>query len=87
MSWYEISCNVIRSVIESNPEVDRKSPEMRKLVSEAYPFGERRMWPYKMWTKAVNAMLGPSDKKLAAQRKKLKELHEKLGISKLIEDA
>lgn len=23
--------------------------ELRALLREAYPFGERKMWPYKMW--------------------------------------
>jgi hypothetical protein len=40
------------------PEVRRlmaegKMREARILVREAYPFGERTMWPYKMWTSSV----------------------------------
>lgn len=86
MSWYEISCNVIRSVIASNPHLERKSPEMRKLANKAYPFGDRRMWPYKMWLKAMYAMLGPSEKKKAAQATKLAEPHARIDQAALIEE-
>jgi hypothetical protein len=32
--------------------------ERKKAVSAAYPFGERRYWPYKMWLKAQREYMG-----------------------------
>lgn len=29
--------------------------EIRRAVREAYPFGERAYWPYKVWTARVQA--------------------------------
>jgi hypothetical protein len=28
--------------------------ELRKRLSAAYPFGERKYWPYKVWLSEVN---------------------------------
>ena len=64
--WCNISRLVIQQLISENPgcTVD----EMRKLVSEAYPFGQRAMHPYKVWLSTVREILGPSPKALKAQR-------------------
>lgn len=32
--------------------------ELRKEISDAYPFGERRMHPYKIWLSEVKFQLG-----------------------------
>lgn len=49
-TWGNISKRVIAKVIEENPDVDYKA--FKKLLREAYPFGERAMFPYKAWCKA-----------------------------------
>ncbi|MFZ4509292.1 MAG: hypothetical protein ACOYON_16510 [Fimbriimonas sp.] len=54
-TWYERSCQIIGQVIAENPGASDE--ELRALVSDAYPFGQRKMWPYKAWLKAVNDLL------------------------------
>ena len=44
MSWDVISCRTIERVIRENPDADLKI--LRKRISEAYPFGQRKYWPY-----------------------------------------
>lgn len=76
MSWYEHALSVVRRTVAENPTLE--GAELRKAVSEAYPFGEREMWPYKAWCKAVSKVLGPSQKQLDAQAKQLAKLKEKI---------
>lgn len=83
-TWAEQSIKAIEEVIADHPELDRRSPEMRKLVSDAYPFGDRSMFPYKAWLKAMDSCLGPSEKKKAAQAKLLQEHMEKVGQRSLM---
>ena len=54
--WREISDEVIISVMSENQ--DLKGKDLRKKIREAYPFGERANWPYKMWLKRVRIHLG-----------------------------
>lgn len=63
---------VISEVMRDNPHLS--GDDLRKAVSDAYPFGERRMFPYKAWLKAVEQVLGPSQKKIEAVKKKREEL-------------
>lgn len=51
MSWSEDSRRIVGEVIAGYKGSDEK--ELRKLISAAYPFGERAMWPYKCWCKTV----------------------------------
>lgn len=57
MSWYESARVYIRKVHESLPETATYA-ERRKAVQDAYPWGERRYHPYKMWCKAQREYLG-----------------------------
>jgi len=61
VTWYQRSCEVIREVMREYPHLSGRA--LRKAVSEAYPFGQRSMYPYKAWLKAVNRMLGPEKAK------------------------
>lgn len=81
MSLYERSKEVIRQVVAENPGLDEAA--LRKKVSEAYPFGERAMFPYKAWLKAVTAVLGPSEKKKKAEKEKLDALLRRIGQGSL----
>ena len=83
MSWFDESCEHIRAVIAANPDIEVRSPEMRRLVSEAYPYWPRKGYPYKAWLRATTAILGPSPKKIAAERAKLDEFHRRLGQESL----
>lgn len=46
--WRVRSRQVIARVMASVP-ADATLPQVRRLLREAYPFGERAMHPYKMW--------------------------------------
>lgn len=56
MSWYDTAVETIRAATEGLPN-DMPLDERMKIVDAAYPFGERKMWPYKMWLKARRAYL------------------------------
>lgn len=64
--WRNIARRVIQQVISENPGCT--GDDLRRLVSEAYPFGQRAMHPYKVWLSAVRDILGPSPKALRAQK-------------------
>lgn len=73
MSWAQIADETIRKTLAGLPK-DITPEEKRKAVEAAYPFGERAMHPYKIWRKRVQFHLGPSERKRAADRKKLQEM-------------
>jgi hypothetical protein len=35
-----------------------RTPELTKALRDAYPFGERRYWPYKAWLAEIKRQLG-----------------------------
>ena len=80
MTWREQSLKVIRGVVADNPNAS--NDELRKIVSDAYPFGKRAMFPYKAWLKAVEQVLGPSKKKVAALVSKFDRPENRIDISK-----
>ncbi|MEZ4865332.1 MAG: hypothetical protein R3C14_28745 [Caldilineaceae bacterium] len=43
-------------MIADNPGVEGAA--LRALISQAYPFGERRYHPYKIWLSEVKRVLG-----------------------------
>lgn len=55
MRWRAKAKQVIRQVMADHPKADPK--ELRRLVSEAYPFGERKYHPYRIWLDEVNRQL------------------------------
>jgi hypothetical protein len=55
-SWYESAVDHIRKLDATLP-ADMLIADRRKAVSAAYPFGQRRYWPYKMWLKAQKEYL------------------------------
>lgn len=64
-SWREFSYQVITKVVEENPNASIE--ELRKLVSAAYPFGERKYHPYKIWLSAVKEILPHGKKRLVTK--------------------
>jgi hypothetical protein len=38
--------------------VGEPMPQIRRALRDAYPFGERAMWPYKVWCDEVRRQLG-----------------------------
>ncbi|MEN6537397.1 MAG: hypothetical protein ABFD60_04375 [Bryobacteraceae bacterium] len=67
-NWRVASLEVINQVIAENPGANEK--ELRKLASNAYPFGSRTHHPYKAWLKAMEEVFGPSEAKVRAVRRK-----------------
>ncbi len=61
MTWREQCSPIIAEVIKTVGTDDMKV--LRKALRDAYPYGERRMWPYKVWCseirKQLKIMTGP----------------------------
>lgn len=51
-SWYSRSLEVIERVVLQARTENKTPAETLAMIEAAYPFGERAMWPYKMWLKA-----------------------------------
>lgn len=61
MSWRDQAQPIIREVIRNHPEVlDPRTPRPIRLrfFREAYPFGIRKYWPYKIWLDEIARQLG-----------------------------
>lgn len=54
-TWRQNANKCISKVIKDNPLAT--IPELKKLLREAYPWGPRKYWPYKVWCSEVRAML------------------------------
>lgn len=54
-TWRQHSAPIIADVIKSNPTATEK--QMRRLISEAYPYGHRANHPYKVWLSEVKRQL------------------------------
>ena len=59
--WRDKSREVIRQVITDNPQAE--GAELKKLISNAYPFGERQYHPYEIWLDEVKKQTKPSGTK------------------------
>jgi hypothetical protein len=57
MSWYVSAVDHIKEADAKLP-ADISIEDRKKAISAAYPFGERRYWPYKMWLKAQREYMG-----------------------------
>jgi hypothetical protein len=67
-NWSVKAREVIAEVDKSLPETATLA-ERKKALFDAYPFGQREMWPYKAWCKAQKAYLArfmTSDQKVPA---------------------
>jgi hypothetical protein len=54
-SWRDVAGPIIAKVIAQN----RGDPKaLRRALRDAYPFGERAYWPYKVWCDEVQRQLG-----------------------------
>jgi hypothetical protein len=66
MSWRQYSAPIIKRVIEQCGTEDMKL--LRKKLHEAYPFGERKYHPYKIWCDEIRRQLGLNPTKSAKQK-------------------
>jgi hypothetical protein len=55
--WRNAANQVITKVVSDNPGLPEH--ELRKKLSEAYPFGMRKFHPYKIWLSAINDYFDP----------------------------
>ncbi len=49
-------------------------PDIKKLISAAYPFGERKYWPYKVWLDEVKKYSGGKKDKTSLTKAEMEEL-------------
>lgn len=56
MSWREIASPIIFKVLEETKGKTEK--EIKKALREAYPFGERKHHPYKIWCDEIQVQRG-----------------------------
>ena len=60
-SWRQSASPIIAKVIREHGTEDMKA--LRAALRDAYPFGERAYWPYKVWCDEVRAQLGLKKRK------------------------
>lgn len=56
MEWSDAARRAIAQAHLTVP-ADATLTERKRIIDDAYPFGERSMWPYKAWLKARKAYL------------------------------
>lgn len=64
MSWRSIAKPIIAKCIREIGLSDRDA--LRKALFDAYPFGERKMWPYKVWLDEIKNQCGGIGKRRSA---------------------
>jgi len=73
--WRKIAAPIIAKVIEEVGVEDERA--LRKALLEAYPFGQRSLWPYKVWRDEVRRQLrGPIVRSALKRSGALKRLPE-----------
>lgn len=55
-TWRSTAVRVVREVLART--AGQSPAEIRKALAAAYPFGERRYWPYKVWLSEVARQTG-----------------------------
>lgn len=53
--WRLRAAPIIARVLAEHPE---EGPEQRKALHAAYPFGQRRYWPYQVWLSEIKLQRG-----------------------------
>jgi hypothetical protein len=81
MSWQQVASPIIMRVIAECGTADMNL--LRRKLRQAYPFGERKYHPYKIWCDEVRSQLGL--KRVGANRRKpgageLFQCPEQLGL-------
>lgn len=56
MSWRDYARPIITQVLKETKGQDEKA--IRKALKEAYPFGERKYHPYKIWLDEIKVQRG-----------------------------
>ena len=75
MTWRQKAAPIIAGVLTEHKDSDEKT--LRKALRDAYPFGERKYFPYKVWLDEIKRQRGtkkPKPKKKLKQSKNDKQL-------------
>ena len=73
-TWREYSRPIIKDVIDKTGTDDQS--KLKKALREAYPFGERKHWPYKVWLDEIKVQLGTKKPKPVQHPKEQLRLFE-----------
>ena len=68
--WREKAAPIINEIIQANPTIDDR--EVKQLISNAYPFGQRAYHPYKIWLSEVKRQMLSRHYRLTSQCKQEK---------------
>lgn len=60
-TWRQIAAPIIAEVLRQTKGWDE--PDIRRALREAYPFGMRKYWPYKVWLDEIRRQRGFAPKK------------------------
>lgn len=63
MAWRDYAAPIIAKVLKENRGKPEK--EVRKALKEAYPFGERKYHPYKIWLDEIKIQTGKKKRGVA----------------------
>lgn len=74
-TWRNSIKPIIAEVLSENKGKDEAT--IRKALHDAYPYGERKWHPYKIWLSEIRKQLGPG------KRKKKKEAEPTSGYKQL----
>lgn len=55
-TWREVATPIIYRVLTENK--DKSEAEIKKALFDAYPFGPRKMHPYKIWLDEIKRQRG-----------------------------
>lgn len=50
--WYKVASRIIAEAIGAGTAAGETIEQIRARCDAAYPFGERKYWPYKQWLQA-----------------------------------
>jgi hypothetical protein len=69
-SWRDTARPIIAKVLQDCRDTGATEKQIRAALFAAYPFGERRYFPYKVWCDEVRAQRGLKAKANAAKSEK-----------------
>lgn len=52
-SWRDVACPIISKVVAEAQSDGCDIKELKRRLRDAYPFSERKYWPYKVWCSEV----------------------------------
>jgi hypothetical protein len=75
--WRDKAAPIIAQVIKENK--DKPEKELKAALFKAYPFGERKYHPYKIWCDEVAKQLGKKSRYFSRRKKKAHKLAVEAG--------